>query len=121
MFGRKRDDDVYYGVTRQDPKKRFSQHANNKDSDVGKFIRKHGLIYKDMVIHGTDKTGAEARVWENEKRPESGMELNKEKAGQGIADDKSGFTLYEIGPKPSLIRRLKRIFGIGADDDLYYG
>ena len=113
MFGWKRDD-TYFGVTRQNPKKRFSQHEQDEDSDVGKYIRENNLSYQDMVIHGTDKTGAEARAWENEKRPERGMGLNKGKAGQGIADGKSGYTLYEIGPKPSLTKRLKRIFGIGS-------
>ena len=124
MFGRKRGDgDVYYGVTRRDPKKdRFPEHkrATNRRGEptrAREIIEKYDLDPEDVKILKTDMIGEEAAV-EEQKR-------SSEPSRRGIDPNKDGYSLYEIGPnpEPSLTKRfLKRIFGIGKDgDDVYYG
>ena len=110
MFGRKRDDDdVYYGVTSQDRRTRFFQHKNKKnrrgeESRARKVIEKHNLGPEDMKIIKTGMTGEEAADWEQKRSPEP--------SNRGIKkDNETVYSGYVI--RPSLTKRLKRIFGIG--------
>ena len=119
MFGRKRGD-KYVGVTRRDPKKdRFPEHTRATNSRgeptrAREIIEKHNLGPEDVKILKKNMIGEEA-AREEQKR-------SSEPSRRGIDRNKGGYYLYEIGPKPSLTKRLKRIFGIGKDDDdVYYG
>ena len=111
MFGRKQDDDVYYGVTHRDPKKdRFPEHENATNSRgektrARKIIEKYKLGPENMKILKTGMTGEEAANWEQKRSPEP--------SNRGIKkDDETVYSGYVI--RPSLTKRLKRIFGIGS-------